>query len=80
LPPGLIVLLESREPGYTQGGGLAQVGAGGAFTISKVAPGEYDVVVGSSSGGEDDAYIHAIRMGDTDALVEGVHVGEGPVP
>ena len=80
LPPGLIVMLESREPGYTQAGGLAQVAAAGAFTLSKVAPGEYDVVVGSSSGGEDDAYIHAIRMGDTDALVEGVHVGEGPVP
>ncbi|PYT29625.1 MAG: hypothetical protein DMG57_11065 [Acidobacteria bacterium] len=79
LPPGLIVVLGSREAGDTQGGGMAQVGADGAFTISQVAPGEYDVVVASTTGGENDAYIHAIRMGDTDALVEGVHVGEGQV-
>ncbi len=80
LPSGLIVLLQPREPGVTQSGGLAQVSDAGAFTISKVAPGQYDVVVGSSSAGEDDTYISAIRMGDIDALAEGVHVGEGPVP
>lgn len=80
LPPGLIVLLQSREAGDTQGGGMAQVGAAGAFTIPKVPPGEYDVVIGSTTGGDDDAYIYAIRMGDADALVEGVRVAEGPVP
>ena len=80
LPPGLIVLLEAREAGDAQGGKMAQVGDAGAFTIPKVAPGEYDVVVGSMKFGEDDAYIHAIRMGDTDALAEGVRVGEGSVP
>jgi hypothetical protein len=80
LPPGLIVLLQSRDAGDTQGGGMAQVGAAGAFTIPKVAPGEYDVVVGSMTGGDDDAYIYAIRMGDTDALAEGVRVAEESVP
>jgi hypothetical protein len=80
LPPGLIVVLGPREAGDTQGGGMAQVGAAGAFTIPKVAPGEYDVAVASTAGGEDDLYIYAIRMGDTDALAEGVHVGEGQVP
>ncbi len=79
LPPGLVVVLGSRETGDTQGGGAEQVGADGAFTMPQVAPGEYDVVVASTTGGEDDAYIHAIRMGDTDALAEGVHVGEGQV-
>jgi hypothetical protein len=79
LPPGLMVLLQTREAGDAQGGGMALVGDAGAFTIPKVAPGEYDVVVGSTKGG-DDAYVHAIRMGDTDALAEGVRVGEGPVP
>jgi protocatechuate 3,4-dioxygenase beta subunit len=80
VPSGLIVLLEAREAGDTQGGGMAQVGAGGAFTIPKVAPGEYDVVVGSTTDGEDDAYISAVRGGDTDVLAEGVRVGEGSVP
>jgi hypothetical protein len=79
LPPGLMVLLQTREAGDAQGGGMALVGDARAFTIPKVAPGEYDVVVGSTKGG-DDAYVHAIRMGDTDALAEGVRVGEGPVP
>jgi hypothetical protein len=74
-----MVLLQTREAGDAQGGGMAQVGDAGAFTIPKVAPGEYDVVVGSTKGG-DDAYVHAIRMGDTDALAEGVRVGEGSVP
>jgi len=80
LPPGLIVLLQPREAGETQSGGLAQVSAAGAFTLPKVAPGEYDVAVGSTTGDEDDAYIAAIRMGDIDALAEGVRVGEGSVP
>jgi hypothetical protein len=43
--PGLILVLGAREAGDTQGGGVAQVGADGAFTIPQVAPGEYDVVV-----------------------------------
>jgi protocatechuate 3,4-dioxygenase beta subunit len=77
LPVGLVVMLGAREAGDTQGGGLAQVGADGAFTMLQVPPGDYDAVVGSTTGGDDDAYIHAIRMGDTDALAEGVHVGEG---
>jgi hypothetical protein len=80
LPLGLIVVLGSREPGDTQGAGVAQVGIDGAFTIPQVAPGEYDVLVTSTTGGEDDTYIHAIRLGDTDALVEGVRVGEGQLP
>jgi hypothetical protein len=79
LPPGLIVMLQAREAGDAQGGGMALVGDAGAFTIPKVAPGEYDVVVGSTKGG-DDTYVHAIRMGDTDALAEGLRVGEGSVP
>ena len=73
-------MLQAREIEDRQGGGMAQVGAGGAFTIAKVAPGEYDLVVGSTTSGEDDSYIDAIRMGDTDALAEGVRVGEGPLP
>lgn len=80
LPPGLMVVLGSREAGDTQGGGIAQVGADGAFTIPHVAPGEYDVVIGSATAGEDDAYIQAIRVGDKDALAEGLHVGEGQLP
>ena len=80
LPPGLMVLLQTREAGDTQAGGMAQVGDAGAFTIPKVAPGEYDVVVASTKGGEDDAYVQSIRMGETDALAEGVRVGEGSVP
>jgi hypothetical protein len=80
LPSGLIVVLGSREAGDTQGGGAAQVGVDGAFTIPQVATGEYYVLVASTTGGEDDSYIHTIRMGDTDALVEGVHVGEGLLP
>ncbi|HEV3334382.1 MAG TPA: carboxypeptidase-like regulatory domain-containing protein [Bryobacteraceae bacterium] len=79
VPPGLMVVLGSREAGDTQGGGFAQVGADGAFTMPQVAPNDYDLLLGSTTGGEDDAYIQAIRMGDTDALAEGVHVGEGPV-
>ena len=79
LPPGLMVLLQTREAGDAQGGGMALVGDAGAFTIPKVAPGEYDVVVGSTKGG-DDAYVQAIRMGDADALAEGVRVGDGSVP
>jgi len=79
LSPGMMVLLQTREAGDAQGGKMAQVDDAGAFTIPKVAPGEYDVVVASTKGG-DDAYVHAIRMGDTDALAEGVRVGEGQVP
>lgn len=79
LQPGLIVELESRDAGDTQAGGVAQVGADGAFTIPQVAPGEYDVAIGSTTDGEDDAYIQAVRMGDADTLAEGVHVGEGQV-
>ena len=80
VPPGLVVVLGSREAGDTQGGGMAQVGVDGAFTIPQVASGEYDVLVASTTGAEDDAYIDAIRLGDTDALVEGVHIGEGHLP
>jgi hypothetical protein len=47
--------------------------------MQQVAPGEYDVLIGVTTGEGDDSYIHAIRIGDTDALVEGVHVGEGPL-
>jgi len=79
LPQGLIVLVQAREAEDRQGGGMAQVGATGTFTIPKVAPGEYDLVVGSTTGGEDDSYIDAIRTGDTDALAEGVRVGDGPI-
>src|SRR5262249_33241899 len=80
VPLGLIVALESREAGNTHGGGAAQVGADGAFKMNAVAPGEYDVMVGSTTAGEDDAYISAIRLGDTDALAEGVQAGEGQLP
>src|SRR5262249_27574368 len=79
-PLGMIVVLKSREVGNTQGGGIAQVGADGAFKMANVPPGQYDVRVGSTTVGEDDAYIHAIRMGDTDALADGVHVAEGQLP
>jgi len=79
LSPGLMVLLQTREAGDAQAGGMAQVGDAGAFTIPKVAPGEYDVVVASTKGG-DDAYVQSIRMGELDALAEGVRVGEGSVP
>ena len=79
LTPGLIVVLGPRDAGDTQGGGLAQVGVDGTFTMPQLAPGEYDVLLGVTAGEGDDTYIHAIRMGDTDALVEGVHVGEGPL-
>ena len=72
----LMVMLASREPGDTQGGGMAQVGAGGSFTMKDVAPGNYDVIV-ASSGDVDDLYISAIRLGDTDVLAEGIHIGEG---
>ncbi len=79
LPPGLMVMLGSREVGDRQGGGLAQVGVDGAFTMPQVAPGEYDVLIGSTTKSEDDSYVHAIRIGDTDALADGLHVGEGPL-
>ena len=79
LTPGLIVMLGPRDAGDTQGGGAAEVGVDGAFTMSQVAPGEYDVLLGVTTGEGDDTYIHAIRHGDTDALVEGLRVGEGPL-
>jgi hypothetical protein len=79
LTPGLIVMLGPRDAGDTQGGGAAEVGVDGAFTMSQVAPGEYDVLLGVTAGEGDDTYIHAIRHGDTDALVEGLRVGEGPL-
>jgi len=76
LAPGLIAVLQSREPGDRQGGGFAQVGADGTFAMPRVAPGDYDLILGSTMRGEDDAFIDKIRMGDTDALAEGVHVGD----
>ena len=79
LAPGLIVVLGSRELGDTEGGGVAEVGVDGAFTIPQVAPGDYDVLLAATAGEGDDTYIHAIHLGDTDALVEGVHVGAGPL-
>ena len=78
LSPGLIVMLGSRDPGDNQGGGVAQVGVDGAFTIPQVAPGVYDVLIGTT-GEADDAYIHSIRIGDVDALQEGVRAGDGPL-
>lgn len=78
LPPGLIVVLQPREAGDTQSGAMAQVDAEGAFTMPGVAPGDYDALVGATSGEGDDSYIQAIRMGTVDALAEGIHVGEGP--
>jgi hypothetical protein len=72
-------MLGPRDAGDTQGGGAAEVGVDGAFTMSQVAPGEYDVLLGVTAGEGDDTYIHAIRHGDTDALVEGLSVGEGPL-
>ena len=79
LTPGLIVMLESRDVGETQGGGAAQVDVDGGFTMPRVAPGEYDVLLGVTAGAGDDTYIHAIRHGDTDALADGLHVGDGPL-
>jgi hypothetical protein len=79
LTPGLIVMLGPRDAGDTQGGGMAQVGADGTFNMAQVAPGEYDVLLGVTTGEGDDTYIHAIRHGDTDVLVEGLRVGEGPL-
>jgi hypothetical protein len=78
LSPGLIVMLGSREAGDTQGGGMAQVGADGAFTVPQVAPGIYDVLIGTAGEG-DDIYVQTIRIGDVDALEEGVHVGDAPL-
>src|SRR5260370_34184072 len=77
--PGLMVMLESRDAGDTQGGGMAQVGIDGALTMQRIPPGEYDVVLGTTMGEGDDSYIQAIRIGDTDALVEGGQFGEGPL-
>src|ERR1035441_8429130 len=79
LAPDLIVILEPRDAGDMQGGGMAQVGVDGTFSMALVAPGEYDVLLGATSGDGDDTYIHAIRHGDTDALGEGVRVGGGPL-
>lgn len=79
VPPNLVVILGSREAGDTQGGGMAQVGADGGFTMLQVAPGEYDLIIGSTTAAEDNAYIHSIRIGQTDALAEGVRVGEAPL-
>ncbi len=78
LSPGLIVMLGSRDPGDNQGGGVAQVGVDGTFTIPQVTPGVYDVLLGTTGEG-DDTYVHTIRIGDTDALQEGVHAGDGPL-
>ena len=78
LSPGLIVMLGSREAGDNQGGGVAQVGVDGTFTIPQVTPGVYDVLIGTTGEG-DDTYVHTIRIGDSDALQEGVHAGEGPL-
>ena len=79
LTPGLILVLESRDAEDTQGGGAAQVDVDGGFTVPRVAPGEYGVLLGVTSGEGGDTYIHAIRHGDTDALVEGLRIGEGPL-
>jgi protocatechuate 3,4-dioxygenase beta subunit len=78
LSPGLIVMLGSREVGDSQGGGMAQVGADGAFTMQQVAPGVYDVLIGTAGEG-DDTYVQSIRIGDVDALEEGVRVGDTPL-
>ena len=43
--------------------------------MNKVPPGDYDVIVDSSSVG-DDLYIDAIRSGDIDVLAVGIQVGE----
>ncbi|HUI81607.1 MAG TPA: carboxypeptidase-like regulatory domain-containing protein, partial [Bryobacteraceae bacterium] len=81
LPPGLVVVLQSRELGDRQGGGFAQLSADGAFTMQRVSSGDYDLILASTINGDDDAYIDAIRMGDADALADGVHVGDAqPAP
>ncbi|MBZ5580820.1 MAG: carboxypeptidase-like regulatory domain-containing protein [Acidobacteriia bacterium] len=80
LPSGLLVALQSREVGERQAGGMAQVGADGAFTLTQITPGEYDVLVASTTGAEDDAYIEAIRIGAVDALAEGVRLADAAPP
>ena len=70
---GLMVSLTSREVGDSQGR-FARVNTAGGFIV-KVPPGDYDVIVDSSSVG-DDLYLDAIRLGDIDVLAEGMQVGE----
>ncbi len=75
---GLMIILGSREPADTQGGGMAHVSAAGSFSMNDVPPGDYEVILASTSA-SDDLYVSAIRLGNTDVLAEGIQVGEGPL-
>jgi hypothetical protein len=76
LPQGLIVLLESRVPGDQQANAIGQVTSDGTFGMRDVAPGDYDVMIGSVEASDDDLYLASIKMGEADALADGVHIGE----
>jgi protocatechuate 3,4-dioxygenase beta subunit len=69
--PPLMIVLQSRDPGNYQGGGIAQVSPEGTFSFPEVGAGDYDVRL-ASTGPDDDLYVSAIRLGDSDALAEGV--------
>jgi 5-hydroxyisourate hydrolase-like protein (transthyretin family) len=77
MPSGLFAALLPRESGGEGSGGLSQPGSDGVFQIRDVAPGDYDVALGSTGTG-DDLYVSAIQAGDDDALASGVHVGLQP--
>jgi hypothetical protein len=77
IPAGVVIVLGSKEPGDSEGGGTAQVSAPGTFRMTEVPPGDYQVIVAAEAA--DDLYVQSIRLGTRDALTEGVHVGGGPV-
>ncbi len=82
LPPGLMVVLEAREPAEElrgRSGGFAQVNENGTFALENVAPGDYDLIVGSANKG-DDLYVSSIRAGDADLFASGIHIGAAAVP
>jgi len=77
IPAGVVIVLGSKEPGDSEGGGIAQVSVPGAFRMTEVQAGDYQVIVAAEA--TDDLYVQSIRLGTRDALTEGVHVGGGPV-
>ena len=77
LPAGLMVVLMPRQNRADGSGGISQPDGNGAFVIRDVAPGDYDLVLGSTGPG-DDLYVSAIQAGDDDALAGGIHLGLQP--
>ncbi len=77
LTPDTMVMLMPHGPLGSSSGGMAPVAADGTFSMSDVAPGDYDVILGSTGPG-DDLYVSSIRHAEDDALADGVHVGGSP--